>query len=84
MAKQIKLDREFRFIRFVNRHILPRGWNICRWHNPNNKKPFPLAGVYVRFGWGMTTQVPAFYKDGEFYSVNNGERVSVTAWRYAV
>ena len=63
---------------------MPRGWHISRWHFVNSKKPFENTGVYIRFGWGITMNIPAFYRDGEFYSVYDGKRLSVTAWRYAV
>ena len=53
-------------------------------HN-EKEKPAENSGVYCSFGMGMKTITPAFFKNGKFYSVMNGNEIEfVTWWRYSI
>ena len=75
---------ERKFLAFINKWCLPKGYTLYKWHSIK-EKPADNSGVYYSFGMGMKPIQPAYYKNGKFYSVINGNEIEyVTWWRYSI
>lgn len=75
---------ERKILAFINKWCLPKGYTLYKWHSIK-EKPAENSGVYCSFGMGMKTIHPAYYKNGKFYSVMDGNEIEyITWWRYDI